>query len=71
MRKRIMEVKKCLPTTIVCDPQEKLPLETKHEFETTKLYLMTYDDGSEFGIVICPTHQLLIPVEPVHSARTR
>jgi len=47
---------------IICDPQEKFPLETKHQFEATKLYLITDNDGSEFGIVICPAHQLPIPV---------
>jgi len=67
MKGRTMEVKKCFPTRISCDPHEKLPLETKHQFEATKLYLMTDSDDSEFGFVICPIHQLPIPVEPVHS----
>jgi hypothetical protein len=62
MKRCILEVKKCLPTMIICDPQEKFPLETKHQFEATKLYLMTDNDGSEFGIVICPAHQLPISV---------
>jgi hypothetical protein len=67
----VMEVKKCLPTMVVCDPQEEFPLETKHQFEANKLYLMTDKDGSEFGIVICPEHQLPISVEPVHSSVAR
>jgi hypothetical protein len=66
-----MEVKKCFPTTVICDPQEEFPLETKHQFEATKLYLMTDNDGSEFGIVICPAHQLPISVKAVHSSGAR
>lgn len=67
----VMEVRKCLPTTVVCDPQEELPLETKHQFEATKLYLMTDKDGSEYGIVICPEHQLPFSVKLVHSTVPR
>lgn len=64
----VMEVKKCPPTMIICDPQEKFPSETKHQFEATKLYLMTDNDGSEFGMVICPEHQFPIAVTPVRSS---
>lgn len=66
-----MQVIKCRPTMVSCDPQEKFPSETKHQFEATKMYLMTDNDGSEFGIAICPTHLLPIPAKLVHGSVTR
>jgi hypothetical protein len=69
-KRALIEVRKCVPTMIICDPPEKFSLETKHQFEATKMYLMTDNNGSEFGIVICPTHQLPISVKPVHRSVT-
>ena len=63
-----IEVRKCVPTMIICGLQEELPLETKHQFEATKIYLMTNNDDSEFGIVICPTHQIPISAKIVHRS---
>jgi len=57
---RIIQVKKCVPTIVSCDPQGKFPSEMKHEFQTTKVYSITDSDGSESGVVICPTH--LLPI---------
>lgn len=67
-RRASIEVRKCVPTMVICDPQEELPSETKHQFEATRIYLITNSDGSEFGIVICPTHKLPISVRPVHRS---
>jgi hypothetical protein len=53
MKMRIMKVKKCVPKMVSCN--------RNHQFEATKVYSMTDSDGSEFGIVICPTHLHPIP----------
>ena len=58
-----MEVKKIVPQKLWCDPVQEFPLETKHQFEAVKMYLIIDPDGHEAGIVICPTHKLPIPVE--------
>ncbi len=62
-----IEVRKCVPTIVICDPQEELPSEAKHRFEATKIYLMTNNPDSEFGIVICPIHHFPISVKLVHK----
>ncbi len=63
----LLEVRKCVPTMVICDAQEELASEMKHQFEATKVYLMTNTDDSEFGIVICPTHHFPISVKLVHK----
>ncbi len=70
MKMRTMQVRKCLPAVITCDPHEEFPLEPKHTFEVTKVYLMTDTDGSESGIVICPVHQLPISRRILHQTTT-
>jgi hypothetical protein len=65
LKDRKMDHKKIMPVEIECDPAEQFPLETKHKFEATKVYLMTDGEGREDAIVICPTHLLPIPVELV------
>jgi hypothetical protein len=65
---RIIEVKKCHPTRVTCDPQEKFPSELKHEFEATKVYSVIYSDGSESGIAICPTHLFPISAKLVYKS---
>jgi len=67
MKMRIMEVKKCVPRIVSCDPQERFPSETEHQFEVTKVYSITDSDGSESGIVICPTHLLAISAKLVYK----
>ena len=68
VKMRTIEVKKCLPTSVSCNPQEKFPSELKHEFEATKVYSLTDSDGSESGIAICPTHLLLISAKLVYKS---
>jgi hypothetical protein len=58
MKERKMAVKKIVLQKIWCEPEQQFPLETKHQFEATKVYLMSDSEGREDGIVICPTHQL-------------
>ena len=67
MEIRIIEVRKCVPTKVRCDPQEKFPSEMRHQFEATKVYSITGSDGSESGIAICPTHLLPIPTKLVYK----
>jgi len=71
MKMRIVEVKKCVPIMVSCDPQEEFPSEMKHQFEVTKVYSMTDSDGSEFGIVICPAHLLPISAKLVYRSVAR
>lgn len=59
-----MDIKKIVPQRIWCDPAIVSPLESKHQFEATKVYLMTDSEGHEAAVVICPTHNLPIPVTP-------
>ncbi len=67
---RLMEIKKCVPITVSCDPREELPSEMKHEFEVNKVYSITDSDGSESGVVICPTHLLPISAKLVYKSVT-
>ena len=60
-----MDVKKILPQKIWCDPEQNFPLETKHQFDATKVYLLTDGEGHEACWAICPKHNLPICVEPV------
>jgi hypothetical protein len=71
MKMRTMEVKKCVPIIVDCDPQEKSSSGIKHQFEATKVYSMTDSDGSEFGIVICPTHLIPISAKLVYKSVAR
>ena len=59
MKNRKITVQKILPRVICwCEPEQQYPLETKHQFEATKVYVMIDGEGREDGIVICPKNQL-------------
>lgn len=71
--------KRILPAVIWCDPEkydvdrEEHPehkVEPKHQFEATKVYLITEEDGAELAVVICPIHNLPIPVESIRRSKT-
>jgi len=61
--KRKMDVKKIVPQNLWCQPEN--PLEPKHQFPATKVYLLSDEEGHETAVVICPKHLQPIPVEAV------
>ena len=67
VRGKCMNVKKCAPQPIICEPDNHL--EPRHEFQATKVYLLNDDEGHESAIVICPKHLVPIPVEAVRRPR--
>jgi hypothetical protein len=66
-RRKCMDVKKCTPQPIVCEPDN--PLEVRHTFQATKVYLINDEQGHEIAAVICPIHLIPIAVEPVRRPR--
>lgn len=62
---RRMCVKQIVPQKLWCDPEKEFPLETKHQFDAVKVYLLTDGEGHESGLVICPTHNIPMPIEIV------
>jgi hypothetical protein len=60
-----MTVKKVRPQPIECEPDN--PLEPKHVFDATKVYIFTDSQGHELAVVICPKHHVPILAELIKA----